>query len=98
MLPAIPKTDSWDLSVPKTHFCVADRTFSVFVGPLSTFAEAPLWKIWRHVVVPVNSPEGPQDLLCTTPDCDLKCLSCAYERIRALKNSFRYEYLPVYRP
>lgn len=86
------------LSVPKTHSCAADSPFSAFVGFLCTLAEASPWKLWRHVLVPVNSLEGPRDLLCTTPACDFKCLQCAYSRIRGLEKLSRYSGLALYHP
>ena len=45
-----------------------------------------------------SEPARPQDLLSTTPDCDFKCLQCAYERIRGLKNLCRYKCLAMYAP
>ena len=49
-----------------------------------------------YPVALLSRPNALRNVRSTTPDCDFKCLLCAYERIRDLKSLRKYEYLSVY--
>lgn len=55
---------------------------SLFVPSLVTIVETAALKGARgRAVVLASEPEYPPDLRSTTPDCDFRCLQCAYSQI-----------------